>query len=193
MADEKKSDTTDNKDRQSTEERPENAATSYGLEDHEATAMDPRVNELRMARSQHGRRLSKTSKTSKSLTASPSTITHHPANPELGSPNAATNYGLEGYKVTKADPRIINMQTPKRSPPTTQQPPQPPQLEEPQNLVVFKPKLFTTTTSSKLFTTITSSKRFTTTTNTTATTTTATANSCKTPTSSVETVNCAYC
>ncbi|EDV96884.1 uncharacterized protein LOC6556427 [Drosophila grimshawi] len=139
MADEKKSDTTDNKDRQSTEERPENAATSYGLEDHEATAMDPRVNELRMARSQHGRRLSKTSKTSKSLTASPSTITHHPANPELVSPNAATNYGLEGYKATKADPRIINMQTPKRSPPTTQQPPQPPQLEEPQNLVVFKP------------------------------------------------------
>lgn len=63
MADDKRNDPNDQSKpvknaenaRSSTAEKPENAATSYGLEGHEATAWDPRVTELKNQRSQHRR------------------------------------------------------------------------------------------------------------------------------------------
>ncbi|TDG44443.1 hypothetical protein AWZ03_009139 [Drosophila navojoa] len=80
MADDKKSNPNDSsrplKNIQNVAEKPENAATSYGLEGHEATALDPRVHELKNQRSQH-RRVSmvppKPAPTPKVVSASPST------------------------------------------------------------------------------------------------------------------------
>ncbi|EDW70624.1 uncharacterized protein [Drosophila virilis] len=109
----------------------ENAATSYGLEDHEATAQDPRVNELQKSRSMSMRksltpstRLGPTSKPV-SRSASYARISQsreepHPAPKAKEAPaaeqpaehiakNAARNYGLEDHKANIQDPRVANM------------------------------------------------------------------------------------
>ncbi|EDW18250.1 uncharacterized protein LOC6582061 [Drosophila mojavensis] len=78
MADDKKPDPNDQsrpfRNTETAAEKPENAATSYGLEDHEATALDPRVHELKNQRSQHRRVSMPAGKTTtpKGVSATPS-------------------------------------------------------------------------------------------------------------------------
>lgn len=92
----------------------ENAATSYGLEDHEATQQDPRVNELRRADSHHA---SKT-KSPESRSPPPGRVVPQPTSAEKaseeGAENAATSYGLEGHKANTEDPRVNQIRQPKR-------------------------------------------------------------------------------
>lgn len=108
----------------------ENAATSYGLEDHEATAQDPRVNELQRSRSMSMRKSltpsARLGPTSKPVSRSASYARYsqareepHPApkakeapaaeQPEHVAKNAARNYGLEDHKANVQDPRVANM------------------------------------------------------------------------------------
>ncbi|XP_064548124.1 nucleolar protein dao-5 isoform X2 [Drosophila montana] len=115
----------------------ENAATSYGLEDHEATAQDPRVNELKNSRSTHLRRSltpsTKMGPTSKPVSRSPSFTRHtgpreepkakeapaaEQSEPEIK--NAARNYGLEDHKTNLQDSRVANMHNPRPKTPVNQ-------------------------------------------------------------------------
>jgi len=90
----------------------ENAATGYGLEDHEATQQDPRVNELRRADSHHA---SKTQ--GNSQPKSPQAKSPPPGMEKVSedrASNAATRYGLEDHKANTDDPRVNQIRQPKR-------------------------------------------------------------------------------
>lgn len=90
----------------------ENAAIGYGLEDHEATQQDPRVSELRRAESQHVNKsqAQKPHPPPGSLVPSP-TVTKKTPEAEHSASNAAVNYGVEGHKANKEDPRVTQMQS----------------------------------------------------------------------------------